>query len=492
MTEQTRLLAIDLGAGSGRALVGTLEHGRLRVRELARFANEPLTVRGHYHWNVPVLFERIKDALGRDAREYGSPPESLGVDTWGVDFGLLDAGGRLLDLPHTYRDPRTRGAMESFFRKVPRERVYERTGIQFLPFNTLFQLESMVRDGSPLLENASDLLFIPDLFHYMLAGVKRTEFTFATTSQLYNPIQRGWDDELFGALGLPVSMMQEVVMPGAVLGAVSEEISRETGFACAAVVAVATHDTGSAVAAVPAEGRDWAYISSGTWSLMGVESEEPILGEEALRLNFTNEGGVGGTFRVLKNIAGLWLLEQCRKAWSSREESTYDELIEAAEAAPPFAALVDPDHPDFLDPPDMPSALRAYCERTGQSPPESIGATVRCILESLALKYRFVLEQLKRIAPHPIGRIHIIGGGVQNRLLCRFAAEATGLPVLAGPVEATAIGNLLVQAMAVHRVSSLEEIRQMVRNSFPVERFDPEAPEAWEPAWRRFVDLDPI
>ncbi len=481
-------LAFDLGAESGRALLGRLDGGRLTVREVHRFANGMLTLHGHQHWNVFRLYERIKDGLRTVARE-GAAIDSVGVDTWGVDFALLAADGSVLGLPFAYRDGRTAGAMESFFRKLPRAEVYARTGIQFLPINSLFQLESMVRDRSPLLAVAHDLLFIPDLFHYFLAGVKKTEFTFATTSQLYNPQRRDWDDAVLNALGLPRSLLQPIVAPGTVLGELGAEPAAETGIARVPLVAVATHDTGSAVAAAPAEGDDWAFISSGTWSLMGVESRAPVLTDEALRANFTNEGGVGGTFRVLKNIAGLWLVQQCRRAWLKEREWTYDELTAAAAEAKPFASLVDPDDPAFLNPPDMPAAVRAYCRRTGQPEPAAVGPLVRCLLESLALKYRFVLEEIRRLRPEPIRRLHVIGGGSQNRLLCRLTAEATGLPVHTGPAEATAIGNLLVQAMAHGQVSSLADLRAVVRESFPPQLYEPSGAGAWEAPWRRFREL---
>jgi rhamnulokinase len=481
----SRHLAFDLGAESGRALLGSLDDGRLAVREIHRFPNGMLRLRGHCHWNLYRLFEQVKEGLRLAARA-GDAPQSIGVDTWGVDFGLLDRDGDLLGLPYAYRDSRTAGAMDSFFRKVPRERVYELTGVQFLPFNSLFQLESMVRDRSPLIEAAADLLFMPDLFHYLLAGAKATEFTFATTSQLFNPRTGGWDDELLAALGLPRRWLQPLVAPGTPLGPLGAEIAAETGLAPIPLIAVATHDTASAVAAAPGEGDDWAYLSSGTWSLLGVESPAPLIGDETRRANFTNEGGVGGSFRVLKNVMGLWLVQECRRAWSRDAEIDYDELTAAAAAAPPWRALVDPDNASFLNPPDMPAAIRDFCRRTDQPVPETPGAVVRCALESLALKYRCVLEELGRIYPRPIRRLHAIGGGARNRLLNQWTADATGLPVLAGPTEATAIGNLLVQAMALGRVGSLAELRDIVRRSFPLETYTPRPTPAWEAAWRRF------
>ncbi len=484
-----RFLAFDLGASGGRGIVGKLKDGRLSTREMCRFPNGMITVRGHLHWNIFELFERIKEGLSRCAGTASEQPLSVGIDTWGVDFGLLARDGSILGLPYGYRDHRTDGAMESFFEKLPRERVYELTGIQFLPLNTLFQLEAMVREGSPLLEVATDLLFIPDLITYLLTGVKATEFTFATTSQLYNPRTGDWEDELLAALGLPRTLMQEIALPGTMIGEPTAEVRAETGIGRVPVIAVATHDTGSAVAAVPAEGEDWAYISSGTWSLMGVETRTPIITDESLRLNFTNEGGVEGTYRFLKNITGLWLLEECRRAWAAERALEYDELMALARAAKPFCAMVDPDHPEFLNPPDMPEAIRRVCEISSQREPKSHGEFVRCALESLALKYRHVLGQLRRVCPNPINRIHVIGGGARNQTLCQFTADATGLPVIAGPAEATAVGNIMTQALAHGFVGSLAEMREVIRRSFEPIRYEPQETEKWDKAYARFKEI---
>lgn len=487
--ETRSLLAFDLGAESGRTVLGTLEGQHLSIRELNRFPNGMVDLLGHLHWNVVQLFEEIKRGLSLCASEVTTEPASIGVDTWGVDFGLLASDGSLLGLPYGYRDPGNLEAMEEFLRRVPRERVYELTGIQFIQVNSLFQLFRMVRDESPLVEAASDLLFMPDLFNYLLTGVKRNESTIASTSQLYNPIEREWEEELFAALGISRDIMQEVVPPGTVLGAVGAAIRRETGLGEAPVIATTGHDTAAAVAAAPAEGKEWAYISSGTWSLMGVESETPIITPQSLEGNFTNEGGVENTSRVLRNIAGLWLVRQCREAWASDRLYSYQELGEMALSAPPFEALIDPDHADFMNPTDMPEAIRGVCRQAGQRAPETPAEFVRCILESLALKYRLVIDQLRAIYPHSIERIHVIGGGSQNEVLCQFTADAADLPVIAGPAEATAIGNLLVQAMGLGYVKSLAEIRDIVRSSFPVVRYEPQHSSAWESAYERFREL---
>jgi rhamnulokinase len=482
----SHFLAFDLGAESGRAVLGYLEAGRLSVREIRRFPNTPLRLAGHLHWNIFGLLEEMKIAMKACAAEVPAGLAGVGVDTWGVDFGLLARDGSVLGLPFCYRDPRTAGAMEEYFKLVPRAALYEATGIQFMPFNTLFQLYAMVRDRSPLLDAASDLLFMPDLFNYLLTGRKASEFTMATTSQIFNPRTRSWNPGLFQAMGLSKKILQDVLEPGTVLGPLLADITEETGLQDVPVIATASHDTGAAVAAIPASGKNWAYISSGTWSLVGVEERAPIITKEALDRNFTNEGGVAGTIRFLKNVTGLWLVQQCRRAWEGTRALTYDELTRAAGEAAPFGALIDPDDPGFLDPPDMPEAIRSYCRKTGQTPPASEASFIRSILESLALKYRLVIDQIEQVTGHPVERIHVIGGGSQNRLLCQFAAEATGRPVIAGPAEATAIGNILIQAMALRSVSSHEEMRTIVKDSFEPAEYEPHGDKGWLEAFDRF------
>ena len=488
--DPSHYLAFDLGAESGRAVLGMLAGGRLTVHEVRRFANAPLSLAGHIHWNVYALFDEMKAAMRDAAAAIGARPTSLGVDTWGVDFGLLARDGSLLGLPFCYRDHRNAGAMEDYFKLVPRPALYEATGIQFMPFNTLFQIYAMVRERSPLLDAAADLLFMPDLFNFLLTGRKAAEFTIASTSQLLDPRTKSWIPGLFQAMGLSKHILQDIVEPGTVLGEVAEDIATATGFRHVPVVATAGHDTAAAVAAVPAEGDGWAYISSGTWSLVGVEERAPVISARSLDANFTNEGGVGGTVRFLKNVSGLWLVQGCRKSWSAQTLVTYDELTRAAAEAPAFAALVDPDDPAFLNPPDMPKAIEDFCRRTGQKPPATRGAVVRSLLESLALKYRQVIEELRQVLGRPVERVHVIGGGSRNTLLCQLTADATGLPVVAGPAEATAIGNLLVQAMATGRVSSTAEIRAIIRDSFELRTYNPEGPPAtWEARAARFRQI---
>ena len=488
-THPAHFLAFDLGAESGRAVLGTLDGRRLSVHEVRRFPNTPLALSGHIHWNVYALFDEMKTAMREGAAAMGARPESVGIDTWGVDFGLLARDGNLLGLPFCYRDHRNIGAMEDYFKLVPRSTLYEATGIQFMPFNTLFQVYAMVRERSPLLDAAADLLFMPDLFNYLLTGQKAAEFTIATTSQILDPRTKAWIPGLFQAMGLSKRILQDIIEPGTVLGPLTEKVIAETGFRGVPVVATAGHDTAAAVAAVPADGRNWAYISSGTWSLVGVEENAPIISPQSLESNFTNEGGVGGTIRFLKNVTGLWLVQGCRKAWAKDGLLSYEELVQAAADAPGFAAFVDPDCPDFLNPPDMPEAVSAFCCRTGQKAPESKAAMIRALLESLALKYRYVIDQLRLVLGHPIEKIHVIGGGSRNELLCQFTADATGLPVVAGPAEATAVGNILVQAMAMGCVSSPAEMRAIIRESFELRTYEPADTAAWEAAYARFCEI---
>jgi len=482
----TTHLAFDFGASSGRAIVGELLNGKLTLQEIHRFENAMMHNDGHHFWNIAELYGQIKQGLAKCA-ELKIEPQSIGIDTWGVDFSLVSEDGKLPDTAYAYRDKRTSGMMEQVFKGISKEEIYRKTGIQFLEFNSIYQLASMVKDKSELLQKARDLLFIPDIFHYLLTGKKTSEFSFATTSQLYNPHLKDWDKELFTGLGLDISLMQKIVEPATIIGEVSDEIARETGFAKCPVVAVGTHDTASAIAAVPAKGQDWAYISSGTWSLMGIESDKPVINEQALKYNFTNEGGVGNRFRVLKNISGLWLLQQCRKIWSEKEDVSFAEIIRQAELAEPHRTLINPDDASFTNPENMVVAIGEYCRKTGQAVPDSIGSMARCILESLALKYCQTMQEIKRISPSPINKLHIIGGGILNKLLNQFTANACNMPVLTGPIEATAIGNLLVQAMALGEISDLNHLRQIVKDSVEVDEYYPEDTNDWKIAYQEFI-----
>jgi len=487
MSAVKKLLAFDLGAESGRGVLGLFDGQQLNLDVVHRFPNGPVRTLESMHWNVLGLYDSMLMTLSRCQSEHGGI-DALGVDTWGVDFALLGRGDTLLGNPRHYRDPHTEGVMESALLRVSRQEVFRQTGLQFMRFNTLFQLLALQRACSPLLEMAESLLLMPDLFHFFFTGTKVNEFTDATTTQLYNPSTGAWAHELMDAFELPRRILGPIVAPGSVVGQLRASIAAQSGLHPVPVVAPATHDTGSAVAAVPARGNSWAYISSGTWSLMGAELPAALITDSALRYNFTNEGGVGGSIRFLKNIMGLWLVQECRRAWDRSGQSySYEDLVRLAGAAPPFVSLVDPDHASFLLPPSMPSALAEFCRRTGQPAPTDTGAVVRCALESLALRYRWVLERLEEMLGRRLEVIHIVGGGSQNALLCQLAADSCNRPVLAGPVEATAIGNILVQALGLGLIGSLADAREIVRRSFDVHEYTPQNPQAWEGPYQRFL-----
>jgi rhamnulokinase len=487
MRKTQNFLALDLGAESGRAMLGQFDGERLALSEIHRFPNGPVRLPDGLHWDALRLWSEIKHGLALAAREHGADLLSLGLDTWGVDFGLLDQGGALLANPYHYRDSRTDGMVEQACRRVPRAEIFQQTGVQFMQLNSLYQLFSMVVNRSPTLDIAETFLTMPDLFNYWLIGRKVCEFSNATTTQCYDPRQGDWAYSLLERLDIPTRMFPPIVPPGTVLGQLLPDVAREVGVSKLPVVAPACHDTGSAVAAVPAAGPGFAYISSGTWSLMGAELPQPAINAKSLAFDFTNEGGVGGTFRFLKNIAGLWLVQECRRAWG--QQFSYDDLTKMASQAAPLRSIVDTDHGEFLQPGDMPARLRAYCQRTGQPVPESTGAVVRCALESLALKYRWTLERLEEALERRLEPVHIVGGGTQNRLLNQFTADATGRQVISGPVEATAAGNVMVQAMALGLVGSLEQGRQVIRNSFKLDVYEPSDGAQWDAAFERFLSL---
>lgn len=479
-------LAFDFGAESGRAILGVLDGSTISLREIHRFPNKQLRVSGHIHWDIDYLFAELKKGLVSAARKGYERLQGLGVDTWGVDFGLLNADGQILGNPFAYRDRRTEGMMEKAFRMMPREDIYSRTGIQFMPFNSVFQLLSLVSSESPVLDEVETLLFMPDLFNFLLTGEIHAEYTIASTSQMLNAKTRAWEPEIFEKLGLPLRIMAGIIPPGFQVGPLKPDIIQETGVAPVSVFAPACHDTASAVAAVPAQTEKWAYLSSGTWSLLGVEVDEPIINEQSLKNNFTNEGGVGGKIRFLRNTMGLWLFQQCLKRWELQDESLgYDQLTGMALEAQPFRSIVDPDDHVFLNPPDMPAAIKEYCVKTGQPAPENKGEFVRCILESLALKYRFLIERIKAMSIEPVEVLHVVGGGSQNEVLNQFSADALGLPVIAGPVEATAVGNIMIQAIAKDILNGIEEGRKTVARSFPLKYYEPEDKKKWDDVYAR-------
>lgn len=472
--------AVDLGAHSGRIAVGRFDGERLSVDEVHRFPNVPVRVRGTLHWDVLRLYGDVLDGL--HAAASGAEIASVAVDSWGVDFGLLDRAGRLVQNPVHYRDSRRSAAVEMVYGKVGARTLYDRTGIQLMPINTVFELAAMAAEPDPVLAAADRLLLIPDLFHHWLCGSRTTELTNATTTQCYDARAGAWAGDLLEQLGVPVRLLPEVVEPATPLGPVTDEAS---GVGGAVVVAAATHDTGSAVAGTPLGGERAAFLSVGTWSLVGIESPEPVLGDDAFRANLTNEGGVGGTFRVLRNVTGLWLLEECRRRW----DGTVDELLAAALQEPALRSFVDPNDPAFAAPGDMPARIADYCEHTGQPRPESEGAIVRCILESLALKHAETVDLLVRVTGRPLEELHIVGGGARNALLCKWTAAAAERPVHAGPAEATLVGNLLVQAIALGELASLAEAREVARRSFSPRRYEPETTAAWREARERFSAL---
>ncbi len=480
-------VAIDLGAESGRAVVGKLEGMQLALTPVHRFPNRAVRVAGHLHWDALRLFDEILIGVQLAAKQCGAIA-SIGVDTWGVDFGLLDRDGALIGNPYHYRDHRTDGVMARVFDCVPRAQVFATTGIQFMQLNTLYQLFAM-RD-SPALARARTLLMMPDLFNYWLTGEKLGEFTIATTTQFYDSRQRAWATEMLGRVGLPGDILPRVIPPTTKIGALLPAFADHAGLQATQVIAPACHDTGSAVAAVPARTERFAYISSGTWSLMGVVAPNAVINDATRDFNFTNEGGVGGTFRLLKNIAGLWLVQECRRAWArGGNDLSYDAIVALAERAQPFQMLVDPDHAAFLNPDDMPQAIAQFCASTGQPVPQDPGTFARVALEGLALKYRATLGQLESILGYRLEAIHIVGGGSQNELLCQFTADACARPVYAGPVEATAIGNLLAQALALGEFASWDDARAIVRATFPLETYEPRATGAWDDAYARFSQV---
>jgi len=483
-------LAFDLGASSGRAMLGILENSELQLTEIHRFKNQMAQIHGHFYWNIFSLFDELKTGLRKCISEYKIQPLSFGIDTWGVDYSLITKTGQLAGLPFAYRDHRTDDAMDEFFKILPKKETYLLSGIQFLQFNSLFQLFSSVRENYPPLQIADGLLFTPDSLNYLFTGVKKNEYTIASTSQMLKPGKAEWEEQLFKAAGIPETLQQEMVQPGTVLGLALPEIDEQTGCGEITCVAVASHDTASAVVSVPAEGENWAYLSSGTWSLLGIESAEPIVSEETLAMNFTNEGGVDGTTRFLKNIMGMWLIQECKRIWDAEKEMSWQEIVELSQLAEPFKCFINPDNSGFLNPGNMPEAIREYCRKTDQYVPESKGEIARCIYDSLVLKYKYTLRQIESVTGKNIEKLHIIGGGAHNEMLNQLTADATGIPVIAGPAEATAIGNIMMQAKAMGFVTTLEEIRKMVRNSFPVKTYEPSAQADWEKAYSKFKQLD--
>ena len=487
--ENYTFLAFDLGATSGRSVIGKLCNGKIEIKEFTRFPNQFFELHGKCYWNLASLYEHIKQGLAKCAAE-GIVPVSVGIDTWGVDVVPIGRDGSILGMPRAYRDPYTEGAPEEFFKLIERDKVYDKSGIQIMNFNTLFQIYAAVKEGYEPVLQAERLLFIPDALVYMLTGKQFCEYTIASTSQALNAHTANWDGELLEAAGVKCDILPEPQLPGCVIGQLSDEVAVQTRIGKIDVVAVAEHDTASAVVAVPAKDEKFAYLSSGTWSLMGIETNSPIINEESFRQNFTNEGGVEGTTRFLKNICGMWILEQCRKEWE-RDGVKYDypQIVQMANSAEPFVSFINPDDASFANPKSMLTAIAEYCRRTGQVVPESHAQIIRTIFESLALRYRQVLQMLEGMAPFPIEVLHIIGGGSKNALLNQYTANATGKRVVAGPSEATAIGNIMMQAIAAGAVESLAQAREIIRNSIDTEEFMPQDSELWQSAYEKSQTL---
>lgn len=486
-------LGVDLGAESGRVMAGLWDGKKMKLEELHRFPNGGVAFADSLRWNTLGQWNEIQIGLAAAAKKFGKSVVSVGVDTWGVDFALLSKSGELLGLPFHYRDARTRGILPKAFARVPREEIFAATGLQFMELNTLYQLIALQKSSPELLAAAETLLLIPDFLHFCLSGARVSEFTIATTSQCVNPKKRAWATDLLQKFGLPTKIFPDIVPPGTRVGQLRPGLAERTGLGPISVVVPAAHDTGSAVAGVPTRNTgkpNWAYLSSGTWSLLGVEVQDALLSPRVLELNVTNEGGVDGTYRLLKNIMGLWLAQQCRRAFVEKgKEYSYDQLVQMASQAPAFRSLINPDDDRFLNPPDMPAAIQDFCRETGQPVPETEGQFMRCVFESLALTYAAVLEGLEELTGTKIEMIHVVGGGSRNKVLNPFTASACGRPVICGPVEATVFGNVLVQARSHGEIGTLADIRAAVRESSEVTQYDPDNSAAWQDARGRFAKL---
>lgn len=484
-------IAVDIGASSGRLLLGKWDGKHFELSEVWRFPNESVRVHGHMYWDVLRLWHEIKQGLLHYRKTHSEALAGISVDTWGVDFALLDSAGNLLGNPYHYRDHRTDGFVEKGFGYLAKAATYAITGIQFMQINTLYQLLSMVETQHPQLAQAQTLLMMPDLFHYWLSGEKYVEYTDASTSQMLDAKTRNWANSMLEGFAIPSHILPPIIPPGTIIGSLQPELKSELGFTEEVpIIATGSHDTANAVAAIPHLDKHSVYISSGTWSLMGIEVTEPILSEAALAYNFTNEGGVMGTIRFLKNVMGLWLLQESRRQWQREgQDYSWEELLDLAEKAEPFQALIDPDAKDFLGHGDMPASIRNYCRRTGQNEPKDVGSIIRCCLESLALRYRWVIEALEQLSQESLNSIRIVGGGSQNALLNQFTADACKRPVISGPIEATALGNIMMQAIASGDIKSLEEGRKAIAASVSQQSFQPQASQDWDKAFTKFKAL---
>lgn len=489
MEQPKHFFAVDLGATSGRTIIGTIENGKMSLEELTRFDNNLIETGGHFYWDIFALYNEVINGLRLVAKRQ-IEIQSIGIDTWGVDFVCVGSDGAILRNPLAYRDPHTVGKMEEYFEKIiSRDEVYNITGIQFMNFNSLFQLYAMDEAGNTALRNADKVLFVPDALSYMLTGNAVCEYTIASTSQMLDPRTKDLDSRLVESVGLKRGQFGEMVNPATVIGTITEEVQKMTGLGAVPVIAVAGHDTGSAVAAVPAANEKFAYLSSGTWSLMGIETQDAIINARSFDLNFTNEGGIEGTTRFLKNICGMWIYERCRKEWKDAEGLGHAELQSAAMECEPFRSLINPDDPIFANPTSMVDAITTYCEKTNQPIPQGYAQTCRCIFDSLALRYRQVFAWLKEFADFDINVLHIIGGGSKNEYLDQFTANSCGVTVLAGPQEGTAIGNIMLQAKAAGMVGDIWEMRRIIADSLELKRFEPQDKEIWDAAYEKYLDI---
>jgi len=483
------MIAFDLGASNGRAILGQFDGKRLAMRELHRFENNYIEMNGVFYWDTPYLYNQLKQGLLAFRQGGFGDLDSFGIDTWGVDYGLLDRNGHLAGVPRSYRLG-VQADIDAVTSRIPRETLYQRSGIDtVLTFNTLYQLYRRKREGDAALEMADTLLLTPDLLGYFLTGAVGTEYTIATTTQLYNPTARDWDWETIDQLGLPRRIFTRIEPSGTIRGRLRPELCRELGLNPAAFVAVGSHDTASSVAAIPGRGS-FAFCSSGTFSLVGMEVEKPVLDAQAMADGFSNEGTIQGGFRPLRNIIGLWLIQECRRDWMKAGQNlSWDDIVREAQGAPALQSIIDTDSPEFYAGGGMEEKIRAFCRRTGQRVPETVGETARCIYESLALKYRSAIEGLERMKGEAISSLNIVGGGIQNKLLCQMAADATGRPVVTGPIEGAAMGNLLTQAMALGDIAGLDELRDVVRHSVEVDTYTPNQTPEWEKAYEKLLAL---
>lgn len=485
-----KFLAIDLGASSGRGIIGEFDGEKLSLSEIHRFSNDPVLTPTGFFWDTFRLLFEIKTAINRAALAGGV--ETVGIDTWGVDYAYIDKSGSMLSPAYHYRDTRTTESMKEVYKVSSYEELYGVTGIEEMSFNTVYQIAADLKNRPWLVVNADKLLLTPDLLGYLLTGKCASEYTIASTTALMDAETKQFSKMLLDKLSIPERLFAPVVHPGNVLGELSEETASETGAKGTKVVNIGSHDTASAILSVPSEGDDFLFISSGTWSLMGIESPSPVINDVSRKYSFTNEGGVFGKINIMKNIMGLWLIQESRRQWKREgKEYSFDEMSSAALASEPFRSIINPDDPMFGTAGDLPGRIVEYCKKTGQPAPENVGQIVRCIFESLALRYRWTAEKLEELTGRKYNVINIVGGGTKDELLCRFTANGTGRKVLAGPVEATAIGNILMQAYAAGEISSIEEARKIVRNSFEIKTYEPDTSlaDGWDKAYERFCDL---